>query len=456
MRKVYIKGYINFNNDGYTFIYEDKKLTLISVKNKQSFFNEYKYVEFFEGFTLDGFDIVFYINSNIYYKDGCFICSPRCILVSQKQENKLSEMKFDALRITGDILNRFYSNRNMIEFDHDKYLTMGKNYFSFKSVEETISEEKINLNNAETNFELSIIQPGWKDDGSIIFNNYDTLLRIKYNIGKSYADILKDLGDIESFFKFCTNRNNISFNNIFLEYKNEEKKYEKVVEIIVPYMIENEINKDMIEYELIKGHLDDIFKFLDNSNYVFSIIPDDNKSFQTLSNKDYCAAFSCFESIYQYIHSDVTKEKITKEEIELEAVKEEILPLLKECDKKYKEKNKIRRDFIKRFINIISTANLKLEKCISNEIKENDYIIDSIYYKRRDEIKKEGINNSISKATNVRDDITHNKTIKLDNISIGIYEIVSKLNYIMILKHVGISKDEIKKSMEYLAIRNII
>ena len=62
MRKVYIKGYINFNNDGYTFIYEDKKLTLISVKNKQSFFNEYKYVEFFEGFTLDGFDIVFYIS----------------------------------------------------------------------------------------------------------------------------------------------------------------------------------------------------------------------------------------------------------------------------------------------------------------------------------------------------------------------------------------------------------
>lgn len=161
-------------------------------------------------------------------------------------------MNFDTLKITGGILNRFYSNRNMIEFDYDKYSTIGKNYFNFKSIEDTISEEKVNLNNVDTNFELSIIQPSWKDDGSIIFNNYDTLLRIKYNIGKSYKDILEGLGSVESFFKFCTNRNRISFDNIFLECKNEDEKYEKAVEIIVPYMIDNEINKDMLNYELIK------------------------------------------------------------------------------------------------------------------------------------------------------------------------------------------------------------
>ncbi|MBQ2938677.1 MAG: hypothetical protein IJE05_07440 [Clostridia bacterium] len=43
------------------------------------------------------------------------------------------------------------------------------------------------------------------------------------------------------------------------------------------------------------------------------------------------------------------------------------------------------------------------------------------------------------KGISDRDDITHNKTIKLDNISIGIYEIVSKLNYIMILNYIGIA-----------------
>lgn len=31
MNKVYIKGYINYETEDYTFIYEDKKLTLINV-----------------------------------------------------------------------------------------------------------------------------------------------------------------------------------------------------------------------------------------------------------------------------------------------------------------------------------------------------------------------------------------------------------------------------------------
>ena len=89
MKNIYVKGYINHENEGYTFNYEDKKLTLINVENKQSFFSEYKYVEFFKGFTLDGFDIIFYINNNIYYKDGCYICSPRCIIFSRNKEYRL-------------------------------------------------------------------------------------------------------------------------------------------------------------------------------------------------------------------------------------------------------------------------------------------------------------------------------------------------------------------------------
>ena len=75
MKNIYVKGYINYGNDSYTFGYEEKKLTLINVENKQTFLSQYKYVEFFKGFALDRFDIIFYINNNIYYKNGCFICS---------------------------------------------------------------------------------------------------------------------------------------------------------------------------------------------------------------------------------------------------------------------------------------------------------------------------------------------------------------------------------------------
>lgn len=451
MRKVYIKGYVSYEDENYTFIYEEEKLTLISLNNHQTFFSKYKFVDEFKGFTIDGFDIIFYINNSVYYKDGSFICSPRCIFISRYKEYKLTDMKFDTLRFSGGILNRFYTNRNMIEFDPNE-----KDYFKFKEVEETISEEYVNLNGDKTQFEFSIMKPGWKDDGAITFNNYDSLLRIKYETAKDYKSIIKDVNSVDRFFKFSANRVDISFDEAFLELKKDDDKFEKAVEIIIPYMTNNEINKDLLDYVIFKDYLDQIFKFLDNCDYIFSIIPDNNKSFGNISNKDYCAGFSCFESIYQYVHGNKNELGISKEELSLEEVKEEILPLLRTLDDKYNGNNKTKRDFIKRFIKIISTANLKLEKCIFNELGEKDFILESIYYKRRDEIKDYGLFASVKKAVDDRDDITHNNTVRLDSISIGIYEMLLKLNYAMIMDYIGVPVEKYRDRIQYLSLRNII
>lgn len=360
-------------------------------------------------------------------------------------------MKFDTLRFSGGILNRFYTNRNMIEFDPKE-----KDYFKFKEVEETISEEYVNLNGHKTQFEFSIMKPGWKDDGSITFNNYDSLLRIKYETAKDYKSIIKDVNSVDKFFKFSANRVDISFDEAFLELKKDDDKFEKAVEIIIPYMTNNEINKDLLDYVIFKDYLDQIFKFLDNCDYIFSIIPDNNKSFGNISNKDYCARFSCFESIYQYVHGNKNELGISKEELSLEEVKEEILPLLRTLDDKYNGNNKTKRDFIKRFIKIISTANLKLEKCIFNELGEKDFILESIYYKRRNEIKEYGLFASVKKAVDDRDDITHNNTVRLDGISIGIYEMLLKLNYAMIMDYIGVPVETYGDRIQYLSLRNII
>ena len=358
---------------------------------------------------------------------------------------------FDALGISGGTLNRFYSNRNMIDFVPEE-----KGYFKFKNIEETISEEIVKLNGEDAKFELSIMKPGWKDDGIITFNNYDSLLRIKYSFGKEYKSSIKDLNNVDKFLKFCANRVNISFDEIFLEIKNKDGKYDKAAEINIPHMIDNKINKDMLDYNLLRGHLNDVFKFLNNSDYIFSIIPDDNKSFETISNKDYCAVFSCFQSIYQYIHGNDEVEKETKDEIVLDEVKKEILPLLESVEQKYRGNNKMKRDFVKRFINIINNANLRLEKCIINELENNCFIIESIHCKIRNEIKENGIKESVKKAVKDRDEITHNNTLKLDSISIGIYDMLLKLNYAMILEYVGVANDIYSEKIKYLGLVNII
>lgn len=458
MRKVYIKGYINFNDKRYTFIYEDKKLTLISVENDLTFFSEYKYVNYFEGFTLDGFDIVFYINDSIYYKNGSYVCSPRCILIARSNEYRINKMCFNSLKIIGGTVNRFYSNCHMIGIDFNKYCNISsvKDCFKIKTIEDSTSEEKVKLNGNETNFELSIALPGWQDDGRITFDDFNSVLRIKYNNNQNYDQVVKDLGVISNFFRFCSNRNNISYESVYLECKNEKNKYYNAVEIIIPYMIDNVVKKDMIDYETIKNNVGNIIEFLDKCDYIFSIIPDSDKDLNVITNKDYCAAFSCFESIYQFVHSDTLKEKLSTDEKELEEAKKEVLLFLENLDKKYHGNNGKRRRYIKRFEHIISNTNLKKESCIITEVNKNEYIINNIYYKLRNELQKCGINNSIEKAINDRDNITHNRTVNLDNISIGIYQIVLKLNYSMILEFVGISKEQIKKNISYLILRNVI
>lgn len=451
MKKVLKRGYISYEDKKYSFVYEDNKLTLISYDIEQTVFPEYKHIELFDGMTLDGFNIVFYINNDVYYKDGCFICSPRCIFISQYSSIKITDMKFSALRISGGIINRFYSNKKMIKFDPKE-----DGFLKFKDIEDTITEETVNLNGRNLVFQLSITRAGWKDDGIITFNNNDSLLRLKYDCEEPYINIINDLNDIDELFKFCSNRVNISFDNIYLETKNEEDKYKKAAEIIIPYMSDIENNKDIIDYSVLGGHLNSIFKFLKECNYIFSIIPEDNKAFGIVTNKDYCAGFSCFESIYQHVHGLGEKPPIIKEEIALEEIKKELIPMLESVIGEYRGKDATKRKFAERFMNIISTANLKLEKCIYNEFEKHNYIMGSIYYKTREKIKEFGILDSIINAVKDRDDITHNKTIKLDEISIGMYEIVLKLNYAMIFEYVGIPFEIYSAKLNMLSLKNII
>lgn len=399
-------------------------------------------MNFFKGFTLNGFDIIFYINDDIYYKDGSYICSPRYIISSRDKNYRLDEMEFDALMLSGGVINKFYSSKYILSSNQ-------KGELSFKDINETVSEEIVNLNGEKIKLQLSISENSKKND-IITFNRYDSLLRIKYNF------LIEDFIKVYRFFKFCANRADISFDNVFIEIKNEEGKYVKVAELNVPSMSDNKINKEMLDYRVLKGHLNNAFIFLDNSRYIFTIIPNDEKNFGKFSNKDYCATFSCFESIYQYIHNNNNKEIESKEEMELNEVKKEIIPFLKELNQKYKGNNRIRRNFVKRFEDLVCNANLRLEKCITNELEKNEWILERVYYKTRNEIKEIGILNSVQKAVQVRDELTHNNIVKIDEISVGIYSLILILNYVMILEYIGVPKNIYEGKIRHLIDLNII
>ncbi len=450
MNKIYLRGYIDYNNEKYTFVYEDKKLTLMAVENKFTFFKEYKYVKEFNGITEERYNVIFYIDDNIYYKNGCYICSPVCILISLNTNYSIVDLKIDTLNFSGGIINRFYSNQKMISFNLKENRRP-----NFKKVEETISKENVILNKNELIFELSISEPGWKNDGIITFDNYNSLLKVKYSHKKDYDSVIDDIRTINTFFEVCSNRKNISYDDVFLETKDCNGKNIMIAKIILPYMEVLDTTKEMLDYDILKNHLSNMFEFLDKCNYIASGIPDQENEMTFLRVRDYCYMFSCFEGIYEYIHSN-NKENTTKEDTKLEDVKKEILPLLVILDEKYKGVDGTKRKFIKRFMNIIANANLKLEKCINNELKENEFVLNSIYYTLREDIESNGISNSISKAIKDRDNITHSHIVKLDNISLGIYELLRKLNYVMMLQCIGLSKEIYSEKIMFLGMNGII
>ena len=132
MQKIYLRGYIYYNKRKYIFNFEEKKLVLISIENEITFLERYQYIDYFEGHTLDGFDVVFHIKDKIYFKDGCYICFPRSILVVKEDYLRINELNFDSIKIVGGNINRFYSNKKMIEYNKKEYKKNNINDFVFK------------------------------------------------------------------------------------------------------------------------------------------------------------------------------------------------------------------------------------------------------------------------------------------------------------------------------------
>ena len=418
----------------------------------------YQYIDYFEGHTLDGFDVVFHIKDKIYFKDGCYICFPRSILVVKEDYLRINELNFDSIKIVGGNINRFYSNKKMIEYNKKEYKKNNINDFVFKNEEETKSEETVCINETKTTFEFFIQHPRWKDDGCYNFGQFDSSVRIYYNNSVNYKKVIQDIAKIERLFQFCTNRNSITFEKIFLEIQDNENKHKSVAEIIVPYMIENDVNKYMINYDTLSGHISNLIKILNNSNYVLSIIPNDESEHNIITNKDYCAVFSCFQSINNYKNyenPDETKED--KYETSLNEIKDEILVFLKEKDQEYNGKDGRKRKYIKSFISMINGSNLKLEKSITKELEKRLYLIDTLnYYEIKEKINSMGLQDATEHAVGIRDYITHNNIVKLDEVAIGMYQIITRLNYAIILEKAGIEKAKVEKIIRFLVQKNVI
>lgn len=100
---------------------------------------------------------------------------------------------------------------------------------------------------------------------------------------------------------------------------------------------------------------------------------------------------------------------------------------------------------------MIDTSDFNLEKSVCTEFRANDYLLEVLHPDVKKAIEKKGIEDSIKYVIKKRDCITHEDIVDLDDILESVYQIIYRLNYIMILTYAGIDKSKIKAIIFKLA-----
>ena len=427
-----LNGYINYNNQQYTFNFNGEKLVLLNFEPEINPFGENRYIEYLEGFTIDGRGIWFYINQNVFEYNKSYTCYPSCIMCYQgnKEYKMVSELEFDTLCFSGGIINSFYSNLRVVERDSKTK----KHIINEEKIQETILEEPIDCING--NMELSIMYRGYKYRKRISFTDNNSLLRIKYNKKKCINEIFKNIKLINELIYFCSNRKNVMAEKIYLE-SHDDGIYKKECEIfIIKKYNDIESIEDIIEYDMIKGCINQLLELLQELKYPVYAIPKNSKNFKEISPSEYTKQLSNFESIYEYMQKKQGEEMSEEEKIkELLPSQKLVVNLLKYIQKDYKgNKNRKDKDWIKKTLNNIINEDKRLDFKIQTVIAQNKYVIDTLHYTYNNFIKESDINTIIQKGITERNLITHSDVKMMKEEENITFILIRRINVILILQ----------------------
>ena len=442
-------GYIEYNKKTYTFTYKDKLLTLIinDSKFEESYsFDSLERIDYLKGYTSQGKELYFYIDSDITQNHGVIKCYPKIVIYSTNLNYNLSKTKYCALKFVGGVINNFYSNRHI--FDGN----VNNNVIKFKELESAKREENIIIDNKKTVFQISVSYPSIHYDAGITIGNINSIIRLIYNKSWKAEDLIKSILKINDLFFFCMNRRNFDFDKISLEIRDKDKNFLSIAEIYIPYKKSKDIPKNMIDYLFIEGKLNKLFMILDKVNYLTYCIPIDKKEFVSITATNYSNVFSAFQSIYNYCYSS---KDVVYDDSEFSELKDEIINSLQLISNKYKVVNGKKRKYVDKYINIVKKSNLTLEQMIIQEIKKNIYVLNELPDKKYISIM-ENYNEKVKDAVHDRDLITHSDVFAPTDSDIAVYLTIKRLIYIMVLRKIGLNKTKTLSIVSYLNLKKII
>lgn len=364
------------------------------------------------------------------------------------------ESFFDGLQINAEELNWFHNIRNAYTYKITP--TTGQSEVSIEPFENT--EKKFNFNVGQ-----QVINGSFNISRNL--SNMATMpIRLQTDMNL-YFEPTNEFEKIEEliyvtfdFLKFITYRRNTVVNYIILKKKNEETgNYSKVGKFFINRIINKQIEEKkliqerLIDLPLIEYNLGNLFEKLLDKKIYLTHIPENSVDKNIITPSRFIMVTAGFEWQFRLIYKELNSETETK----YKEQREEILSFLEE---KIKQNSGKKKKVFKDFKNLLLRSNMTLSNKINWALNEFSDVLDlfikSLYkINNVEEIKYNEISERIQTQ---RNNVAHgNIDQEFDSLIILDFFVLEWLYYAMVLSDIGMSRENIKLSINKLFNRRI-
>ena len=459
-----ITGYLTFEENEYTFIYDDNAfLTLVSKRENEYYFG--RSASFLSkprphmqerlcGITSDNQSICF-LKCRLTKFSWNYSCNykwrPAAYIISKNNLSNQESGLFHAVNFKGGIVNGFYPPHISINREETRYDSNGTTIISLKPFSETTRNIKFRADNENLDIQFSISVPGMKQSDTIELGTIISAMKIEFVEAKSVGDVIDIYSYWHSVFSFLNFNKGVSFGEVSLLFKHRDGSYEPRWSFHITRSENLTSSSNMAKAINLECFSDEQFislvKAVTNKGFYNLFIPQNKNEMYVVDPHKYLACCASFESMYKSLYVPLNEAND-----DFNYVREKLTEVLLSIDKEFKGKNGARRQYAERFKETIERESYSLAEQFRKTLKEYTDIIHSIIANARglNPDTQENENQMAEKFSNHRNRLAHGDYHVFENIHIAAYLIARAIIYVMVFKKAGLDDAAIKELVNTL------
>jgi hypothetical protein len=364
---------------------------------------------------------------------------------------KTGETSFNSLRLNVEELNWFHNIAESYEFSFMN--DTGQMHFNVAPFEDSKKSFQFNLDGELINGELNITKQFSSMATSPLKLHTD--LHLRFDETSDYSKIHKLIDITSNFLEFVTYRRNIAINHIILSKKDETRNITRPVADVFFNKEKNTfsekekiIKERMIDLPLIEENMGCLFNKLQKETIYLTHIPENSLDGRRITPSRFVMVTAGFEWQFRFSYKELSDK--SEKESKTDEGKNELLAFLEQkIEETTGKKKKYFKGLKKRTIDMDMSLASKITWALNEFTDILDPFIQDIY--RINQIKDVKYKDIAERIQNQRNDYAHGNIDKTINEMMGIdLHVLEWVYYAMVLNDIGMSKDNIQKSINKL------